>query len=184
MSKVFVTTYEVIGALDIATIHYAVVDAAQKACFDFADQVGGEGYRPSTNGSLRSVFFKALPAGWRKIGADHRAVEAVPLKSTKIGKALAAQMAALPSAPSSHDLAALFGYNPPHFPIDGGRIFFVTDLRILFPSERIFLSIPRFAEDGFKPDETILRALPESEFMAAIEAHNTEARRRNEGGAA
>lgn len=184
MSKVFVTTYEVIGALDIAAAHYAAVKAAKDAHFDFSESVGGIGFRPSHNGGLRSVFFKTLPAGWRKIGSDHRAVEAVPLKSTKTGKALVEQIAALPTAPDAQALAAQFGYNPPHLPIEGGSIFFVTDLRVLYPAERIFLRIPRFAEDAFEPDPATLRAIPESEFMDAIRAHNGEVTRRKEGGAA
>lgn len=184
MSKVFVTTYEVIGALDIAAAHYASVEAAKSAHFDFSEKVGGIGFRPSHAGGMWSVFFETMPAGWRKIGSDHRAVEAVPLKSTKIGKALAEEIAALPCRPDAHALAAQFGYKPAHFPIDGGSIFFVTDVRVLFPAERIFLRVPRFAEDGFEPDPATLRALPESELMAAIAAHNGEVTRRKEGGAA
>lgn len=184
MSKVFVTTYEVIGALEIAHAHYAAVDAAREACWDFVREVGGAGYRPSYAGGLRAVFFEQLPAGWRKIGRDGEKVEAVPLKSTKIGKAMAERIAALPQAPKPGDLASSYGYNPPHFAIDGGKIYFPGELQVTFPVERIFVRLPRFAEDGFEPDETILQAIPESQFMAAIEAHNFEARRRAEGGAA
>lgn len=184
MNKVFVTTYEVISALEIAHAHYAAIDAAKQAHRDFITEVGGAGYRPSHHGGLRTVFFEQLPAGWRKFGFDGAKVEAVPLKSTKVGKAMAERIAALPLAPRSGDLASSYGYSPPHFAIDGGTIYFPTELRVKFPVERIFVRLPRFAEDGFEPDETILQAIPESQFMAAIEAHNFEARRRAEGGAA
>lgn len=187
MSKVFVTTYEVIGALELAHAHYDAVDAARAAQWDFVNELGGEGYRPSHNGGLRSVFFTEIPIGWRKIGTDKGKIEAVPSKGTKAGKAAAQRISGLPSAPSASDLAASYGYNPPHFAISGGTIYFPTELFLKFPQERIFLRLPRFAEDGFEPNEAHLRALPESEFMAAIEAHNAEAKRQREttgGGAA
>lgn len=184
MSQVFITTYEVIGALDLAHAHYDAVDAARAAQWDFVEEVGGKGLRPSNSGGLRSVFFADLPSGWRKVGMDRGNVEAVPLKSTKIGKQAVERMAALPLAPSPHDLASAYGYNPPHFAISGGTIYFPTEMFLKFPRERIFLRLPRFAGDEFEPDDTKLRARPESEFMAALEAHNAEARRQREGGAA
>lgn len=185
MSKVFVTTYEVIGALDLAHAHYDAVDAAREAHWDFVSDIGGKGFRPSHNGGLRSVFFAEVPAGWRKIGTDKGNIEAIPLKRTRIGKAAAQRISDLPLAPSASELASRYGYNPPHFAISGGTIYFPAELFLKFPQDRIFLRLPRFAEDGFEPNEAQLRALPESEFMAAIEAHNTEAKRQrevNEGG--
>lgn len=182
MSKVYVTTYEVIGACDLARAHYDAIDAACEAQWAFVYEVGGKGYRPDHAGGLRSVFFDEVPAGWRKIGLDQGMAEAVPRKSTLIGKAAMQRIAALPRAPQSHDLAARYGYNPPHFAIDGGKIYFATDIALTFPAERIFLRLPRFADDGFEPNEAHLRALPESELMAAIEAHNAEAKRQREGG--
>jgi|GEM_PF-2220643 len=184
MSKVFVTTYEVIGALELAHAHYAAVDAAKASQWAYVEELGGSGFRPSHSGGMRSIFFESVPAGWRKIGSDNGKIEALPLKSTKIGKAAAAKIASLNSAPLPHDLASSYGYNPPHFAIDGGKIYFASELRVTFPADRIFLRLPRFAEDGFEPNEAHLRALPESEFMAAIEAHNAEAKRLQEGGAA
>lgn len=187
MSKVYITTYEVIGALDLAHNHYEAVDAARAAQWDFAHDVGGLGYRPSHDGGLRSVFFAEVPTGWRKIGQDKGNIEAVPLKSTKIGKEAVQRMCNLPLAPSAHDLAAAYGYNPPHFAMSGRTIYFPTELFLKFPQDRIFIRLPRFAEDGFEPNEAHLRALPESELMAAIEAHNAEAKRQREaeeGGAA
>ncbi len=184
MSTVYVTTYEVIGAHEVAHAHYDAANLAKQAHWKFVDELGGSGYRPSHNGGLRSVFFEQLPPGWRKVGRDGTKLEALPLKSSKTGKALAEQIAALPQAPKPGDLASSYGYNPPHFAIDGGKIYFPTEVQVTFPVARIFLRLPRFAEDGFEPDEAILQAIPESQFMAAIEAHNAEAKRQREGGAA
>lgn len=187
MSTVFVTTYEVIGALELARAHYDAVDAARAAHWDFAMEIGGEGYRPSYNGGLLSIFFTELPAGWKKVSTHNGKIEAVPLKSTKAGKTVAQRISDLPLAPSAGNLASSYGYKPPHFPISEGKIYFPSEMFLKFPRDRIFLRLPRFAEDCFEPNEANLRAIPESEFMAAIEAHNAEARRRREakeGGAA
>ncbi|PTR05067.1 MULTISPECIES: hypothetical protein [unclassified Novosphingobium] len=187
MSTVFLTTYEVIGALDAARAHYAAINAAVRTQWAFVTEVNGEGFRPDSNGGVRSIFFHELPPGWRKIGSENGNVEAVPHKGSNLGKVAARKLLELPRAPQPHALASAFGYNPPHFAIENGRIYFATDLTVTFPSERIFLRLPRFADDGFVPDEDKLRAIPESEFMAAIEAHNAEARRlreAQEGGAA
>jgi hypothetical protein len=161
MSGVFVTTYEVIGALDIARAHYKAIKAALKAQWAFIREVDGTGFRPDSNGGVRSVMFKALPPGWRKIGRDNGDVEAVPYKSSKLGKAAALKLAEIAKAPQSHELAAAFGYNPPHFAIENGRIYFATDCVVTFPAERIFLRLPRFSKDGFVPNENQLRAIPE-----------------------
>lgn len=184
MSKVFVTTYEIIGARHLAQAHYAAIDAARDAHWSFVSEVGGVGYRPGHNGGLSSVFFESLSEGWRKVGFHDGKVEARPLKNTKIGKALARKINDLRRAPQAPSLAGSYGYNPRHFPIDGGSIYFPSEIQVKFPDERIFLRIPRFADDGFEPDETNLRAVPESELMAAIEAHNAWANRLREGGVA
>lgn len=187
MSTVFVTTYEVIGALEVARAHYAAIDAALRAQWGFVTELNGAGFRPDSTGGVRSIFFDDLPPGWRMVGTDNGLIEAVCRKGSNIGKAVAQKLMELPRTPQPHDLASAFGYNPPHFAIENGRIYFATDLKVTFPSERIFLRLPRFADDGFVPDEDKLRAIPESAFMAAIEANNAEARRQREarkGGAA
>lgn len=180
MSKVFVTTYEIIGAHEIATAHYAAVDAARKAHWEFVEEVGGASYQSGWGQGVIAVFFEQLPAGWRKIGTDKSLIKAVPHKGSRVGKALFERMKAQPLPPSPEKLASDYGYNPAEFPIDGTSIYFATALRVKFPAERIFLRIPRTATDGFEPNEAHLRALPESEFMAAIEAHNAEAKRQRE----
>ena len=184
MTQVFVTTYEVIGKFEATDDHYDAIKHARLLQCDFITDVGGVGFRPSHDGGLRSVMFETLPPGWRQIGMDKGKIEALPLKSTKIGKEMVAQIDALPKAPRATDLAARFGYNPKEFAIDGGTIYFPTELKITFPTKRIFLRLPRFTGDDFEPNEAHLRAIPESEFMAAIEAHNAEAKRQREGRAA
>ena len=58
-----------------------------------------------------------------------------------------------------------------------GVIYFPTEMRVHYPETRTFLRLPRFDGDGFEPDPEQLRAIPESELMQAVEAHNAEARR-------
>lgn len=181
--SVYVTTYEIIGAHELADDYYARIDAAREAQWAFVIEIGGVGFRPGHNGGVQSLFFGTLPTGWREVGRDRERIEARPRKGSKIGKELAARIAALPCAPQSHELASAYGYNPKEWAIDGGRIYFPTDLRTEFPERRTFLRLPRFANDGFEPDEALLRALPESQFMLAVELHNAEAKRLREGGA-
>jgi len=184
MSKVFITTYEVIGAHEIADAHYSTIDAIRKTHWRFVEEVGGTGYQPGRGQGVIGVLFDQLPAGWRQIGSDKSKVKAVPHKGSKAGRTLSEMMQALPLPPSPESLAASYGYNPSEFPIEGTSIYFATALRLTFPTKRTFLRIPRTASDGFEPNEAHLRALPENEFMAAIEAHNAEAKRQREGGAA
>lgn len=186
MSKVYVTTYEIIGdGIALYDSHYADVDAAKAAHWAFSQDVGGVGYRGETYGRLRSVFFKELPTGWRKVGTDRGYIEAVPHKGSVRGKQLAAQIAKLPRVPETSVLAKRFGYSPPELAIDQcrGRIYFPTDLSLEYPAKRYFLRLPRFTGDQFAPDEATLRAIPESELLKAVEDHNSEVDRQREGGA-
>lgn len=181
MPSVYVTTYEVIGAgLPLAAEFYAEVEAARKEHWEFAERVGGVGFRPAHWGSIASVLFDTLPDGWRQIGRDRDRIEAVPRKTSKAGKALAEAMRALPVTPKGGSLAGKLGYNPREMACDGNKIYFATELQVAHPTERTFVRIPRFANDGFEPDPATLRALPESEFMKAVEDHNAEAKRLRE----
>jgi hypothetical protein len=186
--SVYVTTYEVIGeGLAKADAYYAQADAARQAHWDWAESIGGSGIRPDHNGGLRSVFFDGdTPKGWRKVGKQQGKIEAVPNRGTKSGKEAERQMQALDRIPNPDVLAAAFGYAPNELAIDGNRgvIYFPTELRVSFPQARTFLRLPRFAKDGFTPDESELRAVPESEMMKAVEDHNAEARRLREKAAA
>lgn len=184
MGQVFVTTYEVIGGgIAIADDFYASVDAARKAHWDFVTSVGGEGFRPAHYGSIRSVLFKGdAPDGWKKIGTDKGNTEATPRKASKVGRAFADAIKALPHMPKAEKLVGALGYNPSEMAMDTntGTIYFPTETRLSHPARRIFVRIPRFANDGFEPDPAMLCALPESEFMKAIEDHNAEAKRLSE----
>jgi hypothetical protein len=182
MSKVYVTTYEVVGAgLAKADTYYALVDEARQAHWDWAESIGGSGIRPDHSGGLRSVFFDGdLPKGWRRSGGQQGKTEAVPNRGTKSGKEAERQMQALPRTPRPDELAAAFGYRPNEMAMDGTAIYFPTEMRVAFPMPRTFVRLPRFERDSFTPNEAELRAVPESELMKAVEDHNEEARRQRE----
>lgn len=187
MSKIYTTTYEVIGAgIPIAEAHFEAVEAAQAVQWEFVESVGGVGFRPNSEGALLSVYFTEVPQGWRKIGSQGHKIETRPNKSTVAGKAAAKLIADLPHPPRATDLASQFGYNPSEWAIDRERgvIYFPTMMQVAHPEPRSFLRLPRFSGDGFEPDETILRALAESELMKAVEDHNAEAKRQREAKAA
>jgi hypothetical protein len=183
MPTVYVTTYEVISdGVPIADEHFHAIDAAHAAHWQFVEQLGGKGFRPAHDGGLRSVFFETIPAGWRKIGNDKGLTEAVPRKGSTAGKDLVKRIAELPRAPDAWALASRLGYSTTEFACDGTKLYFPTAIALSFPASRMFLRLPRFSEDGFNPEESFLRALPESEFMRAVEDHNAEARRLREAG--
>lgn len=181
--KVFVTTYEVIGTgIPIYQEFEAKRKATNEAGHDLADEFGAQGFRPFAScGRPRTMIFKDnLPKGWRKIGMVDGMVEAVPNKGTKAGKEAQQRMSAIEAAPEAMHLAGQLGYNPREMAMDGFSIYFPTALAVAHPEPRFFVRIPRTAGDGFEPDPAILRALPESEFMKAIEDHNAEAARTRE----
>jgi hypothetical protein len=152
--------------------------AAQQAQMTFAKSVGGEGFRPeSHSGSIATVIFKgAIPKGWRKIREKDGTIEAAPARGTHAGKAIVKQIEQLPLSPQTHELAALFGYAPNSFVIDGTSIYFPTDIRCLLPVERIFLLLPRQQGDGFLADPEMLELIPNWQLEKAVHDHN-EARK-------
>ena len=182
------TTYEVVGeGIAKADAFYAERQVALDAQWAWIEGVGGSGFRPAHDGGLRSVFFDGpIPKGWRSIGKQGGKTEAQPRLSTKSGKAIRADMSALPCQPRPDALASALGYSPREMAIDSARgtIYFPTELRLDFPVARTFVRLPRFSGDGFDPDAAILRALPESEFMKALEDHNAEAKRQRESAGA
>ncbi len=183
MSRIFTTTYEVIGeGVAIANGYYAEIEAARKEHWAFVESVGGDGFRPAHDGGLRAVFFAELPKGWRKVGREGKHIEAVPYKTSAAGKELVQRIRSLALAPRPHQLASSLGYSPSEMALDPdrGTIYFPTEIRVSHPEERTFLRLPRFATDGFEPDPAILRELPESALMLAIETHNAEAKRQRE----
>lgn len=183
MSQIVKIHYEIVRAgLEISTAHFEECAAAKRAHWQFVDEVGGSGLRPTGHGGLRSVFFKTLPPNWRKIGSRDQLIEAIPSKTSATGKALAKQIAELPQAPEPSILAGKLGYGPNQLVIDGDRgiIYFPTAVELTFPTKRHWLRIPRTLDDGFEPDPAILAECRESEFMRAVEDHNAEARRQQE----
>lgn len=187
MSKVYVTTYEVIGdGHALAAKHYDEIEAATEAHWAFVEDIGGVGFRPEHSGGVSSVLFTETPKGWRKLGQQGDKIEATPNRGTKAGKEMADRIASLPRTPRPDALAAAFGYSPSQLAMDSerGTIYFPTTLRVAHPQPRTFLRIPRFDGDGFTPNDTMLRAIPESELMKAVEDHNAEARRLREKDAA
>ena len=179
--NVYTTTFEIIGeGRKIADAFEAEKQEAKATHWAFVRDVGGQGYRPSTNGGLRSVFFEGeLPEGWRSIGTEKGMTEAVPKKTTKVGKALQERVKKIRETPQASALARDLGYSPRFMPTGNGKIYFPTEVRVVFPAERHFLRLPLTEDDGFEADDR-LRALPESDFMRALEDHNAEARRLRE----
>lgn len=184
--SVHVITFEIIGdGRQLADTFEAEKSEARSTFWAFVHEVGGTGYRPGHNGTLRSVFFDCeLPQGWRAIDKVNGLTEALPARNTKVGKALRDRYGDLPEMPQASRLARDLGYSPSFMPISNGKIYFPSEVRVTFPTERHFLRLPLTADDGFKPDDSLLRELRESEFMRAVEDHNAEARRQKEAEAA
>ncbi len=178
MTQVFVTTYEIVGeGLKLAEAHFAEVDRVEGEHWKVVKQFSAKGYRPGPTGGIRSLFFKEMPTGFRKVGfGKNKAIEAVPHKGSKAGKAAHAAIDAVPRTPRGERLAVQFGYGDAGHITDGYSIYFATAMRIHLPRERYFLRLPRQEGDGYVAPDT-LKAMPESEFMAAIEAHNEIAQR-------
>ena len=182
--SVYITTFEIVGeGLELADYFDLKKQEARLAQWKFVSEVGGKGYLPdSWTGGLRSVLFDGdPPKGWRRNKRTHKGlIEAVPRKTTKIGKSLLDKIAALPRKPLATQLAAELGYNPESFAIHGTSIYFPTELRVTHPQIRHFLRLPLSPEDGFQADPAFLKAIPESELMKAVEDHNAEANRLRE----
>ena len=182
MSSVFVTTYEVTPAgLPIIEAHNAAVKAWKEAGWLLAEELGGEGFQPGWSG-IRAILFRGeAPEGWRVLERDPRNRElfrCVPRRSTKKGKELARRLADAGTMPKGEDVAPLFGWSPNQMAMSGTTIYFPTTLSVDFPAPRHFVRLPRFAEDGWEGHGG-LSAVPESEFMRAIEIHNAEVARVN-----
>lgn len=178
MTAVHVTTYEVVGdGIALADEHYAQLRAARAAHWAVATKFGAHGYRPSSGGGgIYTLFFKGSepPAGFRLVGRVGESVECAPRKGSKVGNdALAAFSAPGLRSPSDCALAAMFGFH--EMPTDGRSLFFATSTRVLAPSPRTFLRLPRTATDGW-PGHEHLMEVPESTFMLALETHNAAAR--------
>lgn len=177
--------YEIFGeGLAIAEAFFGQIDEAEKAQFAVARELGANGFRPSRNGTIKSLMFSTLPAGFRRIGSESGRVEAVPLMSTKIGKAAAAKLKEAPVAQSVEKLPELFGFNRGWIIEGDGRVYFATSGRVTLPQPRYFLLIPRKPDDKYVPPET-LREMLYSDYEGAFHEHNMlAAKRRSELAAA
>lgn len=171
-------TYECVGpGVEIADAHYRAVDAARAEHFAFMRRHGAVALRPSKwCGDVQSLLFSGneAPSGWRIIGReDGDRIECYPDQRTKLGKALIKEFSALPKAPGDRHLAGQFDFH--ESPMDGNRIFWPTAVRVLVPTTRTFLRLPRTEGDGW-PGHPGLAEVSEGEMMRALEAHNAAAR--------
>lgn len=179
MSKdIFVTTYEMLGsAAEAAEKHFASIREARAEWWALAKKYGARGFRPGHYGAppMALIFEgKDPPAGFRYWGRpDANTVECKPHKATKVGRAAAADLAALKRTRSDADLAADFGWT--EWPTNGRTLFYATCSEVALPTKRYFLRLPRFADDGWTASEG-LKEIPESELMRAIEDHNAAVR--------
>lgn len=182
MSAVYRVNYEVTGdGLAIAAQHYALVEARSAAGFAVAHKYGAVGFRPNHRSGIRQLLFagkpKQPPPGFKYEAQEPSGnIACKPDKRTEIGKAALADMAAFEGMPAGEDLASALGYRVATAPMDGYKIYWPAAYRCRFPAERVFLDIPRQADDGWTPPAHLVE-VPASTFMLAIEAHNAEANR-------
>ena len=167
--------YEIVGeGIPIAEKFYAEFDAKTQARWDAVTALGAVGYRPGWRNSTRSLFFKELPNGYRKIGSDKGMVECVPHRGSKLGKEFSRQFAAIPRVPDEGELPDLFGWEG-RSPFDGRLIYRAVAVRLELPTTRYLIRLPRADDDGYVPPPT-LREMLQSEFVKAFEEHNAAAR--------
>jgi hypothetical protein len=176
--NVFMTTYEVTGpALPIVEAHRKAIEDHLAKCWAINEELGGEGFQPGWSG-IRAILFKGTsaadaPAGWRLLERDDTPgiIRCTPRKTSKAGKALAARMAEVGKMPRGEECATAFGWGPNQLAIEGNRIFYAVQQSVELPTPRHFVRLPRFDGDGWEGHEG-LTAIPESEFMRALEGHN------------
>ena len=175
-------TYEIVGdAVNIAEEHTVAISEHTRRCWAFVEAYGGCGYRPCRHSGIRSIFFDlpSAPSGFRKIGSHQGKIECRPDKRIKRGKEAISDLAEIDRPPSGNDIARHFGWDTSSFVISGTTIYFPTFLDVTHPNKRYFLRLPRKADDEWQCPETLAELLG-SQFIAAIEEHNREARRQNE----
>ncbi|MFY0735660.1 hypothetical protein [Aurantimonas sp. NFXS3] len=176
-ASVFKTPYEVVGeGFQIAKAFYAECDRVREVQWAIAKSFGAKGYRPSHNGGMRSLFFKELPEGFREIGRDGDNIEAVPRKTTKVGKAAQAKLDAAPRSPQNDELARRLGWDV-GMVISGSTIYHATASRIGLPTLRYLIMVPRHEDDEWTPPAS-LKELTQSEYRLAFHEHNAEVERR------
>lgn len=181
MAKVFVTTYEVTEAgLPIMEPFLASCQAYRAAGMAVAEQFGASGFRPTRHGPPRTLMFKGssradVPEGFKYVQREKDTIECSPLRTTKAGKVAHAALLTIGRRPDGAELAEQFGWSPSQMAMDGSSIYFPTTLSVELPRPRHFLRLPRFEGDGWTQHPALV-AIPESEFMRAIEDHNAAAK--------
>jgi hypothetical protein len=177
MADVYITTYEMVAAAaEKAAEHFDRVKEVRAEWWAFAKECGAQGFRPGHYGMPPSglLFAGEPPQGWRVWArAEKGMTEARPHKGSKRGKEVAAALALLTRAPDDADLCAAFGWG--HSPTDGRSLYFATVHGLELPAQRYFMRLPRFPDDAWEPPAGLIE-LPESEYMRAVEAHNTAVR--------
>lgn len=169
--EVFKEAYEIVGGgLLVAEEFFFECEAAEAAQWELVEAFGAKGYRPAHGGTMRSLFFEAVPEGFRRIGREGDLVECVPHKGKSGGKEIAARLASAPRITPSGKLADKFGWQG-RMPIDGSRIFFATSSKVELPMVRYFVRLPRQIDDGFIAPDT-LRLISTAEYLRAFEDHN------------
>lgn len=171
--EVWKEAYEVVGAgIAVAEDFFAEQERQAKALWTIVEELGADGYRPSYTGGIRSLYFKELPEGYRKVGRDNGLVECMPHKGRALGKEVAQRLKDAPSVPRSEVLADKFGWGG-RSPMDGYMIYGPTATKLSLPAVRYLLRFPRQLNDGYAPPDT-LKLIPMSEYIRAFEDHNAE----------
>ena len=183
MSQVFVTTYKVTPTYQsIADAHYAEIDRVRDVHIAVMKEFNAVAYRQNHARGLNSLFFPAdqvPPPGFRQtidkqMHAGIMVQEAVPAKSTKIGKELHKRFQEIERMPSDFELAKAFGWMHQH-QYDEHRRYFPTAQRLMLPHVRYFIRLPRTVDDGWGGHFGLV-AIPEDAYMMELEAHNKLAR--------
>lgn len=183
MSTMYKEVYEITGsaAKKKAEAFSARQQAARDAHWKIINDVGGEGYRPSYYGGIKSIMFAKdkVPPTFRRTGWDKGLAECVPLLKSKAGKELAERFKAAPKIEDFRSFADEFGWKG-RSPMgtDGGRgcIYFATGVSVRHPRVRYFLQFPRTLKDGWKAPPG-LKLVRESDMLRAIEDHNAAAKK-------
>lgn len=183
MSQVFVTTYKVVPPFQkIAEEHFAGVARVQASHAAVMKEFGAVAYRQDYARRLHSLYFPAdqlPPPGFRQTNdkRDQNGTiiqEAVPTRSTKIGKELYRRFGDTERVPADFLLAEKFGWKH-EAQYDGHRRFFPTVQELILPKVRYFIRLPRTLDDGWT-GHLGLMAIPEDAYMWELENHNRLAR--------
>lgn len=176
MSEVWKEAYEVVGSgVQVAKDFFDRVSAAQDRQWEFAKSYGASGLRPDRSGGIRSLLFKKMPENFRKIGTEQGLIECVPHKGSKAGKEIYADFNAVERAPTERELLDYFGWNG-RSPMWNGRIYFGSVTKLVLPSVRYLIRLPRQIGDGFVASPE-LKLIPMAEYLQAFEDHNAVVRK-------